>query len=514
VRALERFERPLPKRSLILAGGGLKVAFQAGVLQVWLDEAGLTFDHADGASGGCFNLAMYCQGMSGTKIADNWRTLEPFLPVDVNIDEAWRVGQAASLLTHDNLRKRVFPFWGLDWAAINASQRAGTFTLFNFSKKRLEVVTQDRIDEDRLVSAVSLPMWFEPVVIQGDTYIDAVFISDANVEEAIRRGADEIWAIWTVSTKDEWRPGFVNQYYQIIETTADTNFFGIWRRIQESNDRITAGQAGEFGRRIELKLLQAEVPLHYLINISKDRMAEAVNLGVQTARAWCTKNGVPMPNQGPDIPPTPGTPFARLEFTEEMSGFVGAGSTQYAEGEAAGRAKNQPLKVRLTIQVANVDHFIVSPQHEGSLSGWVESPIVGGRAAVESGQFNLLVDNQNVDRKEMKYRVICKRQNGPRYTLSGFKKVESDTDVWTATTTLFTSVYEGEVAAGGENNAVVIGRGLIRIGFVQFLQQLTTFRVEGPTPAARLQALSQFGVLFMGKLWDVYGATLARPPIA
>jgi len=42
------------KRSLILAGGGMKVAFQAGVLQVWLDEARvggapLTFDHADGA---------------------------------------------------------------------------------------------------------------------------------------------------------------------------------------------------------------------------------------------------------------------------------------------------------------------------------------------------------------------------------------------------------------------------------------------------------------------------------
>ena len=60
----------MAKRSLILAGGGLKVGFQAGVLQVWLDEAGLTFDHADGASGGCFNLAMYCQGFSGKKIAD------------------------------------------------------------------------------------------------------------------------------------------------------------------------------------------------------------------------------------------------------------------------------------------------------------------------------------------------------------------------------------------------------------------------------------------------------------
>ena len=48
----------MPKRALILAGGGLKVGFQAGVLQVWLDETGLQFDHADGASGGCFNLTM------------------------------------------------------------------------------------------------------------------------------------------------------------------------------------------------------------------------------------------------------------------------------------------------------------------------------------------------------------------------------------------------------------------------------------------------------------------------
>ena len=30
----------MAKRSLIMAGGGLKVGFQAGVLQVWLDEAG------------------------------------------------------------------------------------------------------------------------------------------------------------------------------------------------------------------------------------------------------------------------------------------------------------------------------------------------------------------------------------------------------------------------------------------------------------------------------------------
>ena len=489
-------------RSLILAGGGLKVAFQAGVLQVWLDEAGVVFDHADGASGGCFNLAMYCQGMSGTQIADNWRTLDPFLPVSLNLDEAWRVGQAASLFTHDSLRSRVLPGWGIDWAQINASPRLGTFTLFNFSKKRLEVVTQDRIDEDRMISAVSLPMWFPPVVIDGDTYIDAVFISDANVQEAIRRGADEIWAIWTVSTKDEWRPGFVNQYFQIIETTADANFFATWRRIETNNAQIAAGQAGEFGRHIELKLLQAEVPLHYLINLSRDRMAEAVNLGVQVAREWCAARAVALPNRGADFPPSATTPVERLQFTEEMKGSVAAG------------AGDVPLRAHFTIDVADVNAFITDPQHEAALQGFIESPLIGGRADVQQGRFNLLVQTIDPSHKEMRYRAFCRRPNGTECTLAGVKRIEATaphSDVWSATTTLYTTLFEGRIDAADEAGAVAIGSGIIRIGFFDFLQQLTTFKVEGPSPAARIQAMSRFGQLFLGKLWDVYGRQFAGP---
>ena len=52
--------------------------------QVWLDEAGIEFDHADGVSAASFNLAMWVQGMSGKQIADNWRHFKPFTAVDVN----------------------------------------------------------------------------------------------------------------------------------------------------------------------------------------------------------------------------------------------------------------------------------------------------------------------------------------------------------------------------------------------------------------------------------------------
>jgi hypothetical protein len=497
----------MPKRALILAGGGLKVGFQAGVLEVWLDEAGLTFDHADGASGGCFNLAMYCQGMSGRKIADNWRTLDPFLPIDLNWEHYWRFLHAPSLFTYDNFRQRVLPFWGIDWTEVRAGSRLGTFNYFNFSKKRLDTVTNGGMDEDRLIAAVSLPMWFPPVVIDGDTCIDAVFISDANVEEAIRRGADEIWAIWTVSTRDEWRDGFVAQYFHIIETTADTQFFGIWRRLEENNRRIAAGETGEFGRPIALKLLQAEVPVHYLFNLSRDRMAEAVNLGVHTAREWCRSNGVPLPNPGRDYPAHVSAARTSLSFTEEMTGFASAGESDPRTGYDRGKQAGDSLKVKLTIAVDDVDRFVTDPRHEASVSGYVEGPVVGGRRQLERGTFNLLVHETDPAKKRMLYRLFFAGADGQPRTLSGVKEVADDSglDAWSDTTTLYTRLFRGAVNAADEPAAPLEAAGIIRIDEAAFLRQLTTFRTEGPTLGDRLSALNRFGALFMGKLWDVYG---------
>ena len=84
-----RDRRP-PRRALVFAGGGAKVAYQAGVLQVWLDEARVDgrpveFHVADGASGGVINLAMWCQGMSGRQIADAWRAHRPLRSATPNL---------------------------------------------------------------------------------------------------------------------------------------------------------------------------------------------------------------------------------------------------------------------------------------------------------------------------------------------------------------------------------------------------------------------------------------------
>ena len=504
------------KRSLILAGGGIKVAFQAGVLQVWLDEAGLTFDHVDAASGGVFNLAMMCQKMSGLEIADNWRNLNPRAGISFNAAEFAKFLYAESLFTLDAYREKVFPEWGLDWDKLRASDLDATFNVFNFSRKELEVIEPKDMSEDLLAACVSLPMWFPPVRIGGETYIDAVYISDANIEEAIRRGADELWIIWTVSDKDEWHSGFVANYFQIIETSANGNYKAILKRVRENNAAIAGGGTGEFDRHIEIKELKADVALHYLIDFSQDRMTEAVNLGVQRARQWCKDNNIPLKELAGNFPTDVHTAETKLSFTEEMTGYMTLGETDYDKGFRNGRDADTGIMFHLTITVNGVNRFVTDPNHDtDDLVGYVKCDALGGQMNVEKAAFNLFIDDADPSIKRMLYRLFFRNEQGELFTLSGHKIIKDDPgfDLWSDTTTLYTRILKGHITAQEEAALeqnpeqlaqAIIGAGIIVIPFFSFLKQLTTFRTEGPTFSDRTSAMARFGRLFMGKLWDVY----------
>ena len=504
------------KRSLILAGGGIKVSFQAGVLQVWLDEAGLEFDHVDGASGGVLNLAMMCQGMSGRQIADNWRNLNPRAGISFNAAQFPKLLYAESIFTLDNYRRHVFPSWGLDWDKIHASELDATFNVFNFSRKDLQVIEPQDMTEDMLVACVSLPMWFPPAHINGETYIDAVYLTDANIEEAIRRGADELWVIWTVSDKDEWQPGFVATYFQIIETSAVGRYKAMVYRIQANNEALARGEVGEFGRHIEVKELKADVALHYLVDFSSDRLTEAVNLGVQRARKWCEENGIPLTPHQAEYPTDVHTAHTKLSFTEEMRGFISFDELDYDLGRRRGEEKRTSIMFHLTITVDGVNRFVTWPDHDtNDVKGYIKCEALGGELHVEQGTFNLFIDEQDPSRKQMLYRLFFHDDQGRALTLSGFKEVKDDPgrDLWHDTTTLFTRILDGHVDAAEEEAAkndpeqlerMVVASGIIVIQYFDFLKQLTTFRTEGPTRLDRASAMARFGRLFIGKLWDVY----------
>ncbi|MGH6814615.1 MAG: patatin-like phospholipase family protein, partial [Hyphomicrobiaceae bacterium] len=418
----------MPKRSLILAGGGLKVAYQAGVLQVWLDEAGLTFDHADGTSGGVFNLAMYCQGSSGRQIADNWRNFPVLSSIGLNWRQYLRLYWSESLLTYDEFRSKVLRgLWKLDWDKIRKSDRLGTFNTYNFSKNEHRVLTHDRMDEDTLVACVTLPMWFQPVTIDGDRYIDAVYLTDANLDEAIRRGADELWIVWTVSRKAEWKGGFVATYFQIIETTANGHLRRDLARVEANNAAIDRGERGEFGRKIKVEMLAAEVPLHYLVNFKSSDFTAAVEQGIADARTWCRQRNISLKS---------GDALVGLTFDETMRGPFAMGVTDPQEGERIGKAAGTELVMKATVTIPEFDRFLNEPNHTGRLKGTIDYTPWAKDIPAPRGVFNLFGPGSTEGLKHFVYELGFEHEGKPYY-LAGRKNVENrrnEIDLWTDTT--------------------------------------------------------------------------------
>jgi predicted acylesterase/phospholipase RssA len=492
----------MAKRSLMLAGGGVKVAFQAGVLQVWLDEAGIEFDRGDAVSAACFNLAMWAQGMTGTEIADNWRNTQPFSEVDVNVPQLARLFYAASILDLDAFRQKIFPAWKLDWSAIRSSPREATFNVYNFSKHELRPIHASEMTEDLLVATASLPMWFPPVTIAGDTYIDAVFNIGTNIDEAIRSGADELWVIWTTSQRGEWFDGFVGNFFGIFEATVVGSYKNALARIAANNAARERGEQGEFGRPITVKEIKAEVPVHYLLNFSRDRAAEAVNRGVEAARLWCDMAGIAR-RPGTVYIPAAATAKTAVRFSETLNGFIGFGATEFAAGFEQGQTEGTPLALRLDVFIDDLDEFLTLPEHRARLQGSIECDRLGGKRPVELGTLHFLVDSGDPTQKQIDYEISFRDEHGAAVLLTASRNLtdQSGSGAWQEVSTAFTKLTRTD---GGET----VAAGIVRSSWLHDVEKIASIRVDASGVAAHAHALARFGAFYLGRLWDVYARRL------
>ena len=286
------------KKSLILAGGGMRLAYQAGVLKA-MEEEGLFFYHADGTSGGTINLAMLFSGLSPVEMCDRWRKLKikEFVSY-MKMDNYLKPARMVAFGDADGIIHKVFPHLGINISNINhAEGMPGTFNVCNYTDKINETITNDRLTMDYLVAGISLPVFMPPVPIRNKIYTDSVWIKDANLTEAVRRGAEEIWLVWAIGNISQYKNGAFNQYVHMIEMSANGGLSLEFDYINELNKRIINGDS-PYGQTkpVELHVIKPEypLPLDPDLYFNKINTATLIDLGYADAKQYL-KNISPVP---------------------------------------------------------------------------------------------------------------------------------------------------------------------------------------------------------------------------
>jgi cholesterol oxidase len=184
-----------------------------------------------------------------------------------------------------------------------------------------------------------------------------------------------------------------------------------------------------------------------------------------------------------------------FRFKESMSGLV----TILTDSKPLATS----LTFHLRVETLDFDSFLADPEHRAALSGTVVCRALSTKPMrVTNGTVEILVSERkrgvNVPGSRlMVYRLTFGPEGPPSYCLQGKKYMRSNTGfhVWRDTTTLFTCLYDAV-------NNTKLGEGILHRTLLGFARDLFTFRAR---PMAKTPgALSRFGFLFVGRLWDVY----------
>lgn len=203
-----------------------------------------------------------------------------------------------------------------------------------------------------------------------------------------------------------------------------------------------------------------------------------------------------------------------IQFTEKMTGYFFSDMNEnydrafimedYQKAYEKGKEINSDFEFTLTILTQDANKFISDKDHEAGMTGTVKASALSDEAlTISNGKFNLFVINSDEPgKKKMKYSMNLHSKEGKVFFFKGYKDIYDDKgiDVWTDTSVLFITIYEGESEA-----SPVIGKGILKIKLDDLAKQLTTMKaLNTKNHLEGLSALTKFKKLFAGDIADTF----------
>jgi hypothetical protein len=205
-----------------------------------------------------------------------------------------------------------------------------------------------------------------------------------------------------------------------------------------------------------------------------------------------------------------------VRFTEQMKGWLSFDETDFNQALLHGRVNGTSAKVRLAVEIRDLDRFIAERNEQAAASGWLEIDELGGRLMVEAGRVQLFATVRESRYMRMRYRLFLRDQMGRPLTLVGFKLVEDDPnfDSWRDVTTLFVRVFAGRLEEGDEPEERLVATGILRLSAPALMRQLISFRGQARSWFAQVGAVARFQIFFVRELMRAYWGPVvpdARP---
>jgi cholesterol oxidase len=246
----------------------------------------------------------------------------------------------------------------------------------------------------------------------------------------------------------------------------------------------------------------AVVPLSLGVNplLTISALAERNCAQLAAAQGW----QIDYASQGDAVPPPPQK--IGLRFTETMVGSYAPGALTGGPSPDSG---SSPMSFTLTVESDDLADMLSTPQHAARTLGTLTCPALSAQPmTIADGQFNLfVVDETQVDRRDMNYRMTLESVEGTRYFLFGQKIITRSSllELWPQTNTLYAQIRASEAV-----DAPVIGEATLIITPANFLKQMHTIEVtNAPDLETRLEWTLKFGKFFAGVLFTEYGGVAA-----
>jgi cholesterol oxidase len=201
-----------------------------------------------------------------------------------------------------------------------------------------------------------------------------------------------------------------------------------------------------------------------------------------------------------------------LRFTETMVGMYQWSTPPDDASQNASPDANpdaSPISFTLTVESDDLAEMLSNPQHAARTLGTLTCPALSAQPmTIADGRFNLfVVDENQVDRRDMNYRMTLESVEGTRYFLFGQKIITRSSllELWPQTNTLYAQIRASEAA-----DAPVVGKATLIITPENFLKQMRTIEVtNAPDLETRLEWTLKFGKFFGGVLFTEYGGVAA-----